>query len=61
YAPHFESQAIVFAFLSAPASQGSWLISSACSAVLVGAHYRERHRDDKAFFEESHGNFKISN
>ncbi|HGY5239591.1 TPA: hypothetical protein ACNV64_004316, partial [Aeromonas salmonicida subsp. pectinolytica] len=36
-----ESQAIVFAFLSAPASQGSWLISSACSAVLVGAHYRE--------------------
>ncbi|HHQ4533046.1 TPA: hypothetical protein ACSP8B_002065, partial [Aeromonas veronii] len=44
---HFESQAIVFAFLSAPTSLGSWLISSACSAVLVGAHYRERRRDDK--------------
>ncbi|WP_429193554.1 hypothetical protein, partial [Aeromonas salmonicida] len=40
----------VFAFLSAPASQGSWLISSACSAVLVVAHYRERRRDDKGFF-----------
>ncbi|EOG6957167.1 hypothetical protein ACLH4K_003310, partial [Aeromonas salmonicida] len=40
-APHFESQAVVFAFLSAPASQGSWLIRLACSAVLVGAHYRE--------------------
>ncbi|HHQ4612488.1 TPA: hypothetical protein ACSP2F_000590, partial [Aeromonas veronii] len=44
---HFESQAIVFAFLSAPTSLGSWLISSACSTVLVGAHYRERRRDDK--------------
>ncbi|WP_323935047.1 hypothetical protein, partial [Aeromonas hydrophila] len=42
YASHFESQAIVFAFLSAPTSQGSWLIRLACSAVLVGAHYRER-------------------
>ncbi|WP_219810740.1 hypothetical protein, partial [Aeromonas bestiarum] len=60
-APHFESKAIVFAFLSAPASQGSWLIRLACSTVLVGAHYREPRRDDKAFFEESHGNFKISN
>ncbi|MDM5152434.1 hypothetical protein, partial [Aeromonas salmonicida] len=50
YAPHFESQAVVFAFLSALASQGSWLISSACSAVLVGAHYREPRRDDKGFF-----------
>ncbi|MFM4851110.1 hypothetical protein ACEUDG_20955, partial [Aeromonas rivipollensis] len=50
YAPHFESQAVVFAFLSAPASLGSWLISSACSAVLVGAHYREPRRDDKGFF-----------
>ncbi|MGY3896744.1 hypothetical protein, partial [Aeromonas enterica] len=50
YAPHFESQAIVFAFLSAPASQGSWLISPACCAVLVGAHYREPCRDDKGFF-----------
>ncbi|MBV7439494.1 hypothetical protein, partial [Aeromonas sp. sif2416] len=45
--PHFESQALVFAFLSAPTSQGSWLISPACSAVLVGAHYREPGRDDK--------------
>ncbi|WP_337075716.1 hypothetical protein, partial [Aeromonas veronii] len=42
-----ESQAIVFAFLSAPTSLGSWLIRLACSAVLVGAHYRERRRDDK--------------
>ncbi|WP_346208875.1 hypothetical protein, partial [Aeromonas salmonicida] len=50
--PHFESQAIVFAFLSAPASQGSWLISSACSAVLVGAHYREPRRDDKGFLQK---------
>ncbi|WP_204803409.1 hypothetical protein, partial [Aeromonas hydrophila] len=58
---HFESQAIVFAFLSAPTSQRSWLIRLACSAVLVGAHYREPRRDDKAFFEESHGNFKLSN
>ncbi|MEH8203575.1 hypothetical protein Q7I36_19305, partial [Aeromonas veronii] len=49
---HFESQAIVFAFLSAPTSQGSWLISSACSAVLVGAHYRELRRDDKGFFSK---------
>ncbi|WP_232297638.1 hypothetical protein, partial [Aeromonas veronii] len=40
----------VFAFLSAPTSLGSWLISSACSAVLVGAHYREPRRDDKGFF-----------
>ncbi|HHQ4533863.1 TPA: hypothetical protein ACSP8B_002898, partial [Aeromonas veronii] len=48
--PHFESQAIVFAFLSAPTSLGSWLIRLACSAVLVGAHYREARRDDKAFF-----------
>ncbi|MFM5031202.1 hypothetical protein ACEUDA_19665, partial [Aeromonas rivipollensis] len=47
YAPHFESQAFVFAFLSAPTSLGSWLISSACSAVLVGAHYREPLRDGK--------------
>ncbi|WP_461605784.1 hypothetical protein, partial [Aeromonas allosaccharophila] len=45
--PHFESQAIVFAFLSAPTSLRSWLISPACSAVLVGAHYREPRRDDK--------------
>ncbi|MGY3937263.1 hypothetical protein, partial [Aeromonas veronii] len=37
-------------FLSAPTSLGSWLISSACSAVLVGAHYREPRRDDKGFF-----------
>ncbi|MDM5074604.1 hypothetical protein, partial [Aeromonas bestiarum] len=49
-APHFESQAIVFAFLSAPTSLGSWLIRLACSAVLVGAHYREPRRDDKGFF-----------
>ncbi|MFM5140092.1 hypothetical protein, partial [Aeromonas rivipollensis] len=42
--------AVVFAFLSAPTSLGSWLISSACSAVLVGAHYREPRRDDKGFF-----------
>ncbi|HHQ4662700.1 TPA: hypothetical protein ACSPZY_003150, partial [Aeromonas veronii] len=42
----------VFAFLSAPASQESWLISSACSAVLVGAHYREPSRDDKGFFSK---------
>ncbi|MFM5849474.1 hypothetical protein ACET69_22435, partial [Aeromonas veronii] len=52
YTSHFESQAIVFAFLSAPASLGSWLISPACSAVLVGAHYRERYRDDKGFFSK---------
>ncbi|WP_235205192.1 hypothetical protein, partial [Aeromonas taiwanensis] len=58
--PHCESQALVFAFLSAPALQVSWLISSAWTAVLVGAHYREPRRDDKAFFEESHGNFKLS-
>ncbi|WP_429166917.1 hypothetical protein, partial [Aeromonas rivipollensis] len=50
YAPHFESQAVVFAFLSAPTSLGSRLISPACSAVLVGAHYREPRRDDKGFF-----------
>ncbi|WP_348685889.1 hypothetical protein, partial [Aeromonas bestiarum] len=43
---------IVFAFLSAPASQGSWLIRLACSAVLVGAHYREPHRDDKGFLKK---------
>ncbi|WP_323970446.1 hypothetical protein, partial [Aeromonas veronii] len=61
YASHFESQAIVFAFLSAPTSLGSWLISSACSAVLVGAHYRERRCDDKTFFEENHENFKLFN
>ncbi|MGY3895102.1 hypothetical protein, partial [Aeromonas enterica] len=41
-----------FAFLSAPASQGSWLISPACSAVLVGAHYREPRRDDKGFLKK---------
>ncbi|MFQ1791586.1 hypothetical protein ACK348_13690, partial [Aeromonas veronii] len=46
------SQAIVFAFLSAPALLGSWLISSACSAVLVGAHYREPRRDDKGFLQK---------
>ncbi|MFQ1789025.1 hypothetical protein ACK39B_20870, partial [Aeromonas veronii] len=33
-----------------PTSLRSWLISSACSAVLVGAHYREPRRDDKGFF-----------
>ncbi|MFM5848973.1 hypothetical protein ACET69_19865, partial [Aeromonas veronii] len=57
-ASHFESQAIVFAFLSAPASLGSWLISSACSAVLVGAHYREPRCDDKTFLKKI---TKISN
>ncbi|MGE6161486.1 hypothetical protein ACLHZ7_10525, partial [Aeromonas salmonicida] len=41
-------QAVVFAFLSAPTSQGSWLIRLACSAVLVEAHYREPRRDDKS-------------
>ncbi|MFQ1773102.1 hypothetical protein ACK37C_20175, partial [Aeromonas veronii] len=51
-ASHFESQAIVFAFLSAPTSLGSWLISSACSAVLVGAHYRGPRWDDKGFFSK---------
>ncbi|WP_421143950.1 hypothetical protein, partial [Aeromonas dhakensis] len=45
-----ESQALVFAFLSALASRGSELIRLACSAVLVRAHYREAHRDDKGFF-----------
>ncbi|MFM4985680.1 hypothetical protein ACEUB5_18575, partial [Aeromonas veronii] len=60
-ASHFESQAIIFAFLSAPASQGSWLIRLACSAVLVGAHYREPRCDDKTFFEENHENFKLFN
>ncbi|WP_204803411.1 hypothetical protein, partial [Aeromonas hydrophila] len=49
---HFESQAIVFAFLSAPTSQGSWLIRLACSAVLVGAHYRGPRRDDKGFLQK---------
>ncbi|MFM4713561.1 hypothetical protein ACEUEC_19825, partial [Aeromonas veronii] len=44
--------AIVFAFLSAPTSLGSWLISLACSAVLVGAHYREPRRDDKGFLQK---------
>ncbi|MCX0437392.1 hypothetical protein, partial [Aeromonas veronii] len=39
-----------FRFLSAPTSLGSWLISLARSAVLVGAHYREPRRDDKGFF-----------
>ncbi|MFM5650450.1 hypothetical protein ACET7Q_20020, partial [Aeromonas veronii] len=61
YASHLESQAIVFAFLSAPTSLGSWLISSACAAVLVGAHYRELRCDDKTFFEENHENFKLFN
>ncbi|MFE8729442.1 hypothetical protein, partial [Aeromonas hydrophila] len=28
----------------------SWLIRLACSAVLVGAHYREPRRDDKGNF-----------
>ncbi|HHJ4203740.1 TPA: hypothetical protein ACQJJO_004781, partial [Aeromonas veronii] len=41
-----------FAFLSAPTSLGSRLISPACSAVLVGAHYREPRRDDKDFFSK---------
>ncbi|WP_236663528.1 hypothetical protein, partial [Aeromonas jandaei] len=58
---HFESQAIVFAFLSAPTSLGSWIIRLACSAVLVGAHYREQRRDDNSFFEENHENFKLFN
>ncbi|MEH8173213.1 hypothetical protein, partial [Aeromonas veronii] len=57
---HFESQAIVFAFLSAPTSLGSWLISSACSAVLVGAHYREPRRDDKGFFIKKNSFAQIS-
>ncbi|MGY3852925.1 hypothetical protein ACW5W8_08865, partial [Aeromonas aquatilis] len=61
YASRFESQAIVFAFLSAPTSLGSWLISQACSAVLVGAHYREPRHDDNSFFEENHENFKLFN
>ncbi|WP_206781128.1 hypothetical protein, partial [Aeromonas dhakensis] len=50
--PHFESQAIVFAFLSALASRGSELIRLACSAVLVRAHYREARRDDKGFLQK---------
>ncbi|MGY4015389.1 hypothetical protein, partial [Aeromonas molluscorum] len=33
-----------------PASQESWLISPACSAVLVGAHYRDGCRAGKGFF-----------
>ncbi|WP_429011275.1 hypothetical protein, partial [Aeromonas allosaccharophila] len=33
-------------------SLGSWLISPACSAVLVGAHYREPRLDDKGFFSK---------
>ncbi|WP_234920659.1 hypothetical protein, partial [Aeromonas veronii] len=52
YASHFESQAIAFAFLSAPTSLGSWLIRLARSAVLVGAHYREPRCDDKGFFSK---------
>ncbi|WP_323903573.1 hypothetical protein, partial [Aeromonas caviae] len=52
-APHFESQAVVFAFLSAPTSQGSWLIRLAWCAVLVGAHYREARRDDKGYFAKN--------
>ncbi|MEN3786226.1 hypothetical protein ABDZ30_08665, partial [Aeromonas veronii] len=55
---HLESQAIVFAFLSAPASLGSWLIRLACSAVLVGAHYREPRRDDKGFFSKKVRSFR---
>ncbi|MBS4717977.1 hypothetical protein J4G66_18700, partial [Aeromonas dhakensis] len=50
--PHFESQALVFAFLSALASRGSELIRLACSAVLVRAHYREPRRDDKGFLQK---------
>ncbi|WP_368221013.1 hypothetical protein, partial [Aeromonas sp. R3-1] len=55
-----ESQAIVFAFLSAPTSLGSWLISPACSAVLVGGHYREPRRDDKGFFSKKGSFAQIS-
>ncbi|MFQ2255703.1 hypothetical protein ACK33C_22050, partial [Aeromonas hydrophila] len=36
-----------------PTSQGSWLIRLACSAVLVGAHYREPRRDDKGNFAKN--------
>ncbi|WP_368222624.1 hypothetical protein, partial [Aeromonas sp. s4] len=54
------SQAIVFAFLSALASQGSELISSACSAVLVGADYREPRRDDKGFFTEKNRSLRYA-
>ncbi|MFM5246275.1 hypothetical protein, partial [Aeromonas caviae] len=54
------SQAVVFAFLSAPTSLGSWLISSAWSAVLVGAHYREPRRDDKGFFTEKNRSLRYT-
>jgi hypothetical protein len=47
-------------FFRRPLPKGSWLIRLACSAVLVGAHYREADCDDKGIFEESHGNFKLS-
>ncbi|MDY7785837.1 hypothetical protein UW989_18865, partial [Aeromonas caviae] len=49
-----------FAFLSALASQGSELISSAWSAVLVGAHYREPRRDDKGFFTEKNRSLRYT-
>ncbi|OEC43466.1 hypothetical protein A9G06_18770 [Aeromonas sp. DNP9] len=48
-------------FFAAPDSLGSGLIRLACSAVLVGAHYREPRRDDNSFFEENHENFKLFN
>ncbi|WP_421344486.1 hypothetical protein, partial [Aeromonas veronii] len=41
-----------FRFSFGATSLGSWLISSACSAVLVGAHYSEPRRDDKGFFSK---------
>ncbi|MDX7829229.1 hypothetical protein SJR89_19375, partial [Aeromonas caviae] len=49
-----------FAFLSALASRGSWLIRLACSAVLVGAHYREPRRDDKGFFTEKNRSLRYT-
>ncbi|MCX9113993.1 hypothetical protein OKS80_13910, partial [Aeromonas veronii] len=41
-----------FRFSFGATSLGSWLIRLACSAVLVGAHYREPRRDDKGFFSK---------
>ncbi|MFB0585447.1 hypothetical protein, partial [Aeromonas salmonicida] len=41
-----------FRFSFGAASQGSCLIRLACSAVLVGAHYREPRQDDKGFLQK---------
>ncbi|WP_421171447.1 hypothetical protein, partial [Aeromonas dhakensis] len=42
------------------ASRGSELIRLACSAVLVRAHYREAHRDDKGFFTKKNRSLRYA-